>query len=252
MASSSTLAAASATDLNSELAKIRPHINSRLAHQKTPSSLLAALESTFKEQSTEPTPVAYFAALVTTLEQTLQREREQGKNLDLDEGALVPAILYLLAIVVPAVPTPILRSNLSTLLPILAPLFPLIAQNAPPTRSQISVFAALIPHLETQQLATPQLRQSFASILEFTLDPRPKVRKKAQESVLFVLSAPPRPLVQHPYADQVADFVVLALAAVDRGAGRGKGDKASDSIEVGIWCCAFVKSIAAYWPASVR
>ncbi|KDQ21665.1 hypothetical protein BOTBODRAFT_26095 [Botryobasidium botryosum FD-172 SS1] len=237
-------------DLESELAKIRPHVNSRLAHQKTPAALLAALDATFSEQATDPSPVAYFAALTTTLEQALHKDSEQGRKLDLEEGALVPAILYLLAIVVPTVPTPILRANLSSLLPVLAPLFPVLSRQAPPLRSHTAIFAALIPSLEAQHLSTPQLRQAFASILELTLDPRPKVRKKAQEAVLSILSAPPRPLVQHPYVSQVADFVILALGAVDRGAGRGKGDKAAESIEVGIWCCAFVKSISAFWPAT--
>lgn len=235
--------------LEEELSKIRPHVNSKLPHQKAPAQLLIALESTLTAQDSSLTPVAYFAALVTTLEQSIRRE--EG-DLNLDEGAMTPAILYLLALVLPSIPTVVIRSHLPTALPILAPLFPKLLNHAPPLRSQLSIFAVIIPGLDTSQLSTPNLRQSFASILELTVDPRPKVRKKAQEVIYAVLSSPPPPTVKHPYADQVANFVLGVLNAVDGTSSRGKNAKPTDTIEVGIWCCTFVKTIASFWPSTVR
>jgi ribosomal RNA-processing protein 12 len=68
------------------LGKIRPHTSSSLAHQKTPATLLHALEATFQEQKTEKSPTAYFAALLTTLDGTLQK-----KDIGLGDGDVLPS-----------------------------------------------------------------------------------------------------------------------------------------------------------------
>src|SRR4051794_34023501 len=98
------------------LAKIRSHTSSKLLHQKTPAVLLHALEATFTEQNAEKTPTAYFAAILTTLDGTLQKGAPS-----LGEGDVLPAELYLLALVAPFVPPPIVRMQLNTLLSHTAP-----------------------------------------------------------------------------------------------------------------------------------
>ncbi|KAG8934740.1 hypothetical protein FRC02_009321 [Tulasnella sp. 418] len=232
-------------ELEKELLKIRPHVNSGLAHQKTPANLLIALEATFAEQGTQQSPVAYFAALVTTLEQTIQKESPKPS---IEDSAILPAVLYLLALVIPFVPSTVLRSNLSTLLPVVAPLFPVVHDQAPPLRSLIGVYASLIPSLDAARLSTPQLPQSYASVLELTMDPRPKVRKKAQETVSKILGSPPPPTTKHPYLEQSADYIMGILKAVEKGTVHGKSH--DSSAEVGIWCCTLIKSIAGLWPES--
>ncbi|KZT59521.1 NUC173-domain-containing protein [Calocera cornea HHB12733] len=254
------MAASSSTSadylLHEELEKIRPHVGSALANQKAPALLLSAIESTLREQGANLTPVAYFAALLSTLEQQVKKERVEG-SLSLGEGDVLPAVLYLLALVIPHVSSPVLRTHTNTAFGILAPLLRPLTHSAPPLRSLLAIYQAWLPHLEAAQLHTPLPRQSFASITEYTLDPRPKVRKKAQEAVFAVLANPPPPSVTHPYALDVADYVLRQLDDVVGRSGavrakekeKGKGGKANAGVEVGIWSCAFVKTIAPHWPS---
>lgn len=230
--------------LEESLGKIRPHVKSNLVNQSAPAKILVAVEAALKEQKQEVSPVAYYASLLTTLQEALKREQA---SVNLDEGAVVPSTLYLLSLVLPHTPAPVIRSNLASLLAVVAPLFPVVSGSAPPLRSQLSLFGALFPSLDQATLnGTLLLRQSFASILEFTIDPRPKVRKKAQEVVVAALSSPPPPLLTHPYADQAAQYIVGILSAVAGSPGK------AETTEVGIWACAFVKSVAPAWPAAVR
>lgn len=138
------------------LAKIRLHTSSSLLHQKTPATLLLAIESTLKEQNTEPTPTAYFAALLTALDGILQR-----KDTSLADGAILPAELYLLALVAPFIPKVVLRTHLNTLLSFTSPLFPLLIPHAPPIRSQLSLYHVIFQSLDRSKLETPNIRPDF-------------------------------------------------------------------------------------------
>ncbi|KDR75247.1 hypothetical protein GALMADRAFT_140774 [Galerina marginata CBS 339.88] len=223
------------------LAKIRPHTSSSLAHQKTPANLLIALESTFKEQGKEATSTAYFAALLTTLDGTIQK-----KDISLEDGAILPAELYLLALVAPFVPSPIIRSNLNTLLSLTAPLFIGLNQHAPALRSQLSLYHAIFQSLDRSQLDVQGIRQTFASILQMCIDPRPKVRKKAADVVKDLLASPPPPLLRHPCAGRVGEWVLNTLSEVNTGPfGKGKSAKhtSAPGAEVAIHVLAFLRPV---------
>ena len=238
------------TDIETALAKIRPHTASSLAHQKAPAQLLQALESTFEQQGTERSPTAYFAALLTTLESTVQSSRS-SETLTFGEGDVLPAELYLLALVLPFVPHPVIRSNLSTILSLTAPLFPPLVPHAPPLRSQLTIYNSVYPILERSQLESAQgLRQSFASILHLTLDPRPKVRRKAAEVIHDVLASAPPPSVRHPYASQVSDFIRSTLTN-DVSPMRAKKRGSTDGTETGIHILALLGPIVLTLPPSV-
>lgn len=223
------------------LGKIRPHTSSSLPHQKSPANLLIALESTFKEQGTERSSTAYFAALLTTLEGTLKK-----KDLGVGDGDLLPAELYLLALVAPFVPHPILRSHLSTILTLTTALFHIVSSHAPALRSLLGLHDALLRALDRAQLDAPGVRQSFVSILQLCLDPRPKVRKKGAEVVRDVLSSPPTPLMRHPYGVNVATWICNTLATPTKG-GHGKENVADPSIHV----LALLRSVLHLLPPSV-
>ncbi|KAF8160842.1 NUC173-domain-containing protein [Crassisporium funariophilum] len=228
------------------LAKIRPHTSSSLPHQKTPANLLIALESTFREQHTEATPTAYFAAILTTLDGTIQK-----KDVSLDDGAILPAELYLLALVAPFVAIPIIRSNLNTLLSLTAPLFPSLNQHAPALRSQLSLYQIIFQSLDRSQLDAQGVRQTFASILQMCTDPRPKVRKKAADVVKDLLANPPSPLVRHPFAERVAEFVMSALSEANAGPlSKAKAAKqaVAPGADVAIHVLAFLRPIIPYLP----
>jgi ribosomal RNA-processing protein 12 len=231
------------------LAKIRPHISSPLPHQKTPATLLIALESTFKEQKTEASPTAYFAALLTTLDGTIQRQ-----DLGLDEGDVLPAELYILALVAPFVSAPVIRANINTVLSLTGPLFPSLNAHAPALRSQLSLYHAIFQALDRSQLETKGIRQTFASILQLCLDPRPKVRKKAADLVKDVVVASPALLARHPYAEKVAEWVESALSAINaRPLSRQKSGKSSEAPggETAIHILAFLRPILPYLPPTV-
>lgn len=234
--------------LEASLSKIRPHTSSSLAHQKAPATLLIALESVLTDKGTERSPTAYFAALLTTLESSLSKP-------SFGDGDQLPAILYLFALVAPYVPPVVMRSHLSTLLSLLSPLFPNLVPHAPPLRSHLSLFSAIIQALDTSQLDTPGIRQTFTFILDLTLDSRPKVRKKAAELVRDVLAHPPTPLVRHPYAERVGEWASACLITVSSNAGsfgrQGKKTEGNDAPETGIHLIAMIKPISTYLPTLV-
>ncbi|KAI0930205.1 hypothetical protein AcV5_006982 [Taiwanofungus camphoratus] len=234
--------------LEEVLTKIRPHTSSSLPHQKAPASLLQALEATFQEQHTEPSSTAYYAALLTALDGVLQAAPTSGPALG--DGDILPAVLYLLALIAPHVPPPVIRSHLSTVINLTSPLFPALVAHAPPLRSQLGLYSAIIQALERPQLEAQGLRQSFVFILQLTLDPRPKVRKKAVELVKDVLSAPPLPLLRHPYAQRVADWVNSTLAEVNSGGmPKFKGKKMqTEGSETGIHLLALLRPILSSLP----
>ena len=232
------------------LAKIRPHTSSSLAHQKIPADLLRALEATLRERNTECTPTAYFAALLTTLEATLR-----ANDTNLGEGDKLPAELYLLATIIQFVPQPIIRTNLKTLLSLTGPLFPSLLLYAPPLRSQLTIYHTILPSLDRTQLEVQGVRQTFASILHLCLDPRPKVRRKAAEVIKDVLATPPTPLVRHPYAQQVAEWLRSVLSEANSGVftrpkSNTKGSETS-AADTAIHILAFLRPVLANLPAHV-
>ena len=236
--------------LEASLTKIRPHTSSSLPHQKAPAALLHALETTFVEQKTERVPTAYFAALLTTLDGTLQSARSSGPSLR--DGDILPAELYLLALVAPHVPPAVIRSNLNTIISLTAPLFPALVPYAPPLRSQLSFYETVFGVLDRSHLDAPGLRQSFESILHLALDPRPKVRKRAAELVNEVLSNPPPPSLRHPYAERVAAWLKSSLDEVMTGVPKFKGKKSdSDGLDSAIHLLTFLRPILADLPPSV-
>lgn len=232
--------------MEAALAKIRPHTSSSLAHQKTPANLLIAIEATIKEQNTEAIPTAYLAAILTTLNGTIQK-----KDVSLEEGAILPAELYLLALVSPFVSAPVIRSNLDTLLALTSPLFPVLNRYAPALRSQLSIYQSIFRALDRSQLEAHGVRQSFASILHLCVDPRPKVRKKAADVIKDILAHPSTPLLRHPYSERVAEWVKITLSeASTMPFGKKKATTVSGA-EVAIHLLAFLKPIISNLPPEV-
>lgn len=229
------------------LAKIRPHVSSNLVHQKTPAKLLIAVESALKDQKTDATPTAYFAALLTTLDGTIQK-----KDLSLDDGDVLPAELYLLAFIIPFVPPPVLRSNLNTVLSLTAPLFPALGPHAPALRSQLSIYQGLLKAVDRSQLEAQGIRQSFASVLQLCIDGRPKVRRKAGDVIKDIIASPPAPLAIHPYSERVAEWAISLLTEVAAGPlSKSKSKQNTPGSEIGIHLLAFLRPILPHLPPSV-
>ena len=231
-------------DLDEALGKIRPQVKSNLLNQSAPAKLLVAVETALKEQNQEPTPVAYYASLFTTLNESIKRE---GASLNIEEGAIIPSTLYVLSLVLPHVPHPVVRSNVVSILTTVAPLVPISTPSAPVLRSVLSIFGALVAALDPPHLtgpgSTPLLRQAFASLLELTIDQRPKLRKRAQEVVAGILNSPPPPLLVHPFTNQAAEFIVGTLEAV---AGHPGQQESTENRDMDLLFCQDDRSCLAF------
>ena len=81
----------------------------KLQNQQQTALVLSAVEDTLKEQKSERTPTAYFAALLSLL----SSNGAQGKD-------IAATVVYLLDLVTPHVPQPLLRSKFTPILETLA------------------------------------------------------------------------------------------------------------------------------------
>lgn len=252
------------------LAKIRPHTTSKQDHQRKPAQLLVALEATLQENtgSSPQNPTAYFAALITTLEGCIGKD-----DLNLEDGATLPAVLYLLALVLPFVPDPVIRSHVSQVFQLIPPLLPLATPtHAPSLRSIITILGTAITSLDQGQVLSTvstssafplafsysatatAIRQTFSSLLELVIDPRPKVRKRAAESIKTILETPPSPLAFHPWSNFVADWscnVVAQAAETGVVLSAGKKGGSNERVEQLIHLLAFLRTVPLIFSASV-
>lgn len=211
---------AEATTLELAFTKIRTQTSSGVAAVRRPATLLTAIDSTLAhaDGSAIP-PSAYLVALVSTLSQltaTPAAAKSSG-----DKRELLEATLYLLSLLTPHLDQHLLRSKIA-LLATLAPLFPSFQPTAPPLKSLIAISQSILAALTPQQLEKDlPARTVYASILSLCGDARPKVRRRAQEAVGALLSAPPPPAVSHPYAEETAGWILERLEDAVKGAKRG-------------------------------
>lgn len=185
--------------------------------------ILQAVESTLKEQNSEPTPTAYFAALLALLGQT----PPVGQKKD-----LATAIVYLLDVVTPFAPQPLLRARFTQILQLLAPVISQPEADAPLLRPSLGCLETLLLSQDSSawDLSVTQMgpRSAVSGLLNISLDPRPKVRKRAQEALRTVLkNPPPTPSLDHPAADMCAEAVMRNLTDLADNATRSRKDKKS-------------------------
>lgn len=71
-------------------------------------------------------------------------------------------------------------------------------------------------------------RSAVSGLLNLSLDPRPKVRKRAQEALKNVLkNPPPTPSLDHPAADMCAEAVMRSLTDLAKSAHQSRKEKRS-------------------------
>lgn len=214
--------------------------------------VLQAVESTLKEQNTAPTPTGYFAALLALL--------QQANNNGDPNTELVTPVVYLLDVVTPYSPQPLLRSKFTQILTLLAPV--LLMQDAEPIllRTSIGCLEALLLAQDSAswELSVSQIgpRRAVAGLLNLSLDHRPKVRRRSQDALKKVLrNPPPSPSLDHPAADMCAQTAAKNLEDLaGKAAQSRKGNKSSDSAHdpALIHALQLVKTVAAAsggWPS---
>ena len=174
---------------------------------------------------------------------------------------LATSVVYLLDLVTPHVPAPLLRSKFSQILTSLAPALTNQDVDAPFLRSSIGCLESLLVSQDAAAWALPQTqigpRRAIAGLLTLAVEHRPKVRKRAQDSITLVLkSPPPSPSLDHPAADMCAETALRSLtdAVAISGKQKKKGkDHAQDQHHPGsMHALQLVKTIASAsggWPS---
>ncbi|KAL9585189.1 MAG: hypothetical protein Q9203_004360, partial [Teloschistes exilis] len=194
---------------------------------KQTSVVLSAVEDTLRDQKHEQSPTAYFAALLALLGQALV-----GSN-GTSNKELASAVVYLLDLVAEHVPAPLLRSKFSQILTSLAPLLTSEDAEAPLLRSSIGCLESLLAVQDAAAWALPLTqigpRRAVAGLLLLASNPKPKVRKRAQEAIITVLkNPPPSPSLDHPVADMCAETALrIAGDVLAISDARNKKTKAS-------------------------
>ncbi len=213
------------------------------------------MEDTLKDQNHGSTPTAYFAALLALLSQSISTSK------GIINKELGTSVVYLLDLVAPYVPHPLLRSKFSQILTNLAPALTHHEAEAPLLRSSIGCLESLLVAQDSAAWALPPTqigpRRAMAGLLTLAVDHRPKVRKRAQEALTKVLKAPPpSPALDHPAADMCAETALRSLSDIANVAGKSKknrGHGKDDQHQPGlIHALQLVKTIASAsggWPS---
>ncbi|WWD18835.1 hypothetical protein CI109_103290 [Kwoniella shandongensis] len=230
-------------DFATSLSNARRLTGSSLPNQSKPAQLLVAIESTIsaalKTDTLPHPPTAYFASLLQCLEKAVVDEvpstgaggdEEMAEAENMGQGALIPATLYLLAIVIPETPTQVVLSKISPTLECVLPLFETSLEHPPALRSLLQIISSLLLLPPPALLnSSPLLKKAFNYLLELNLDPRPKVRHLAQEGVRKVLTTPIPPRISpgsHPYLSRAREWVMGILEDEVKSGGGSKGKKA--------------------------
>ncbi|KAI9820675.1 MAG: hypothetical protein M1827_005044 [Pycnora praestabilis] len=204
--------------LAEKLDKIR---SSKLQNQHSTIIVLNAVEDTLRDQKTTFTPTAYFAAIVALLSQSISSSNGVVNK------ELATSVVYLLDLVTPYVPQPLLRSKFSPILTNLAPTLTYKEAEAPLLRSSIGCLESLLVAQDRAAWDLPQTqigpRRAMAGLMTLSVDHRPKVRKRAQGALTLVLKTrAPGPALDHPAADMCAEMALRSLSDLATAAGKNK------------------------------
>lgn len=171
--------------------------------------MLTAVEDTLRDQKTEFTPTGYFAALLALLRQSITTNGVVNKD-------LATSVVYLLDVVTPHTPQPLLRSKFAQILTNLAPALTFAEADAPLLRPSIGCLDSLLVAQDAAawELSATEVspRRALAGLLNLGLDHRPKVRRKAQDAITNIFkNPPPSPSLDHPAADMCAETALKNL-----------------------------------------
>ncbi|KAI9799243.1 MAG: hypothetical protein M1833_004121 [Piccolia ochrophora] len=202
--------------LTERLDKIR---SPNLQSQQQTAVVLAAIEGTLKDQNAGSSPTAYFAAILALLNQSLTSSAGSVNK------ELTTAVVYLLDVLAPFVPLPLLRSKFSQILSLLAPSLTREDAEAPLLKSAIGCLESLLLAQDGSAWALSQTeigpRRAVAGLLALAVDHRPKVRKRALDALTKTLNQPPpSPALDHPAADMCAETSLRSLSEIAAAAGR--------------------------------
>lgn len=214
-------------------AKIRTQESSKLANQQQAAATLIAVEEMLTETGVKRVPAAYFGTMFTLLEQQASMP---------DEGGMRGAILYLMAAVFPELDTSILRAKAKQITTVLIQCYQQDSESAPAVKSILTCIQYTLMSLDAASWSKgggSMATMCLQLLLKVAFDPRPKVRRKAQDALVQIIRTPPTPLSQHPAVDRVTGTCLQVLQATTR----------SDQ-QASLFALTLCKSLAGSWPAS--
>ena len=205
-------------ELEDRLSKVRAQVNSGLENQKRIAITLTAVEENIKDldiNNTAKNLVNYVVAFISLLDQAIDPTTH---NITDTHGAT--SAVYLLDIVLHYVPKKLLKSKFAELLTKFAPCItdentePLLIKSAIGCLESLLIAQDAQAWNNTNNLSVTPTR-GLQGLLELTLDPRPKIRKKALEALHNILYNPPvAPTSEHIAAGYVCHFTLKALESV--------------------------------------
>ncbi|TVY59616.1 Ribosomal RNA-processing protein [Lachnellula suecica] len=214
--------------------------------------VLSSVDETLKSQKSETNPTAYFAILLDLL-------RQATSSTGVKKDLATPAV-YLLDIIAPFTPQPLLRSKFSQFVTYLAPALNFPDADAPLLRPCLGCLETLLLAQDLASWNLPQTqigpRGALAGLLALAVDHRPKIRKRAQDAIVKVLkNPPPSPSSDHPAADMCAEAALKSLndlAAQSEQAKKQKKVGPAESTPGLIHALHLVKTVAVAsggWPS---
>jgi ribosomal RNA-processing protein 12 len=201
-------------EMDDKLQKIRTQINSKLENQKKLAVVLQTIDENLKDQNQNTTPITYFVSFLTLLDQCCDNDEIKDLN-------LATCALYFLDLVAPYTPSKLLKSKFSDILVRIAPTLTNESADAPLIRSSIGFLESLLLAQDSKSWnninnykISP--KRALSALLDLSLDPRPKVRKRAQEALLNILKKIPNSnninkLKEHPAASYSSEFALNNL-----------------------------------------
>ncbi|KAJ3116669.1 hypothetical protein HK098_006519, partial [Nowakowskiella sp. JEL0407] len=182
--------------LTSQLTRIRNQKNSPIESQKKIAILLCAIDESIPEQNV----LAYFGATMTFLSTLLQ-----SSPIDTERLA---AVTYLLAILLPHVNSQILKLKFEMVSQVISTAVDIPNNDAPLLRSLLECIQPLIIAQDATTLTSnPLAKKLFQTLLFYTIDARPKVRKLSHSIIQRILTSPPPPALYHPLNLATVDFI---------------------------------------------
>lgn len=236
-------------DLELKLSRCRTQINSKLDNQKNLALILSAVEENIESLGNKKTPVAYFVSFIALLDQAISQDA-------VVEEKLASAAAYFLDLTLPFTAKSLLRQEFAAILTKLAPILTSADAEALLVRSSIGALEGLLIAQDSQQwLNTTNVspKRALLGMIELSFDPRPKVRKRAQEAILKILCSPPAsPSPIHPAAPLCAELARKKLESLLLSSNKKKSQKNKEQNSTMIHTLQLITAItsANSWPAN--
>ncbi|KAI5064175.1 hypothetical protein GOP47_0020845 [Adiantum capillus-veneris] len=212
------LSAAQEGDLSVQV--ISRYKNSVALEHRHLCAVVAAMAEVIKEQGVPPTPTAYFAATMSAL------DRQHSSNLSHEsDDHVTTALCTFLAITLPKISPPVVRSKSS---PCLMLLITIISSGKLSSGGLKPAFNCVVAFLEAADTADwLGIAPAFNILLNYCSDQRPKVRKRAHECSADALRKFQNSASRTMASEAVVSLFERSFLAVSQNKGRNSADKAA-------------------------